>query len=52
MFVEIRYRYTPIIAGEYVPQVTFSEIASMTVRDRRDLSQIYNAEAVTPSNCA
>jgi hypothetical protein len=51
MFVEVRYRYQPVIAGDYIPAVEFSEIASMTVRDRRDLSQVYNAEAVTPSNC-
>ena len=57
MFVEIRYRYQPIIAGDYVPQIEFSEIASMTVRERRDLGDpaitnpVPNPEPVTPSNC-
>jgi Flp pilus assembly protein TadG len=52
MFVEIFYRYQPIIAGIYAPNLEFSEIASMTVRERRDLSQIYNTENAPVATCA
>jgi hypothetical protein len=38
MFVEVYYRYQPIIAGSYAPDLDIVEIASMTVRERRDLS--------------
>lgn len=51
MFVEVFYRYQPLIAGSYAPNLQFSEIASMTVRDTRDLTQVYNTEGDTVSAC-
>jgi hypothetical protein len=51
MFVEIRYQYQPLLAARLAPSMEIRQIASMMVRDRRDLSQIYNSEAVAPSNC-
>lgn len=38
MFVEVYYEYTPIVAGKYAPSMTITEIASMPVRDRRNLT--------------
>lgn len=37
MFVEVYYQYRPLVSAALVPQLTFVEIASMAVRDRRDL---------------
>lgn len=51
MFVEVHYRYTPLIASSYVPSIDINEIASMTVRDRRDRTAIYNPDNATISNC-
>ena len=52
MFVEVYYEYKPIIGlGSLAPSTTITEIASMAVRDRRDLSKIYNNENVTKSIC-
>jgi hypothetical protein len=52
MFVEVHYRYQPLFSSSLVPSLDITEIASMMVRDRRDLTQIYNTEAATVSNCA
>ncbi len=64
MFVEVFYNYTPLISASRAPSSTMDEIASMAVRDRRDLSDdsasgaaathpkgIYNNEHVTASTC-
>lgn len=55
MFVEVYYVYQPIIAGKYAPAVDFTEIASMTVRERRDLvggnNGVHPVAGVTPSTC-
>ena len=52
MFVEVYYEYKPLIGlGTRAPSTTMVEIASMAVRDRRDLTQIYNTEAATVSSC-
>ena len=51
MFVEVHYNYQPILSDSLAPSLQIREIASMMVRDRRDLTQIYNAEGATPSNC-
>lgn len=50
MFVEVYYKYTPLIKTSFA-NTTISEVASMMVRDRRDLTQIYNAENATKSLC-
>lgn len=52
MFVEVFYRYKPIIASRYAPSFEITEIASMTVRDRRDLTTIYNTENAPVSTCS
>ena len=51
MFVEVFYTYTPVVALSRAPSSTMTEIASMAVRDRRDLTRIYNNEGVPASNC-
>lgn len=51
MFVELRYRYKPIISARFAPATDFTEIAAMYVRDDRDTTQVYNGEDVTASMC-
>lgn len=51
MFVEIFYRYRPLIAGQYAPELSFKDTASMTVRDRRDLTQVYPLAGTVASTC-
>lgn len=52
MFVELYYEYRPLVGlGTLAPQASFMEIASMAVRDRRDLTQIYNTEGATVASC-
>lgn len=64
MFVEVSYRYEPLIVGDFTSALKITEIASMTVRDRRDLSDdsakgatathpqgVYKVAGVTPSTC-
>lgn len=59
MFVEVYYVYKPLIGlGTLAPAANFTEIASMAVRDRRDLSTgtghsegIYNTEGATVASC-
>jgi Flp pilus assembly protein TadG len=54
MFVEVYYVYRPLFLSKFslIPTATFDEIASMAVRDQRDLTlPPKNAENVTPSWC-
>ena len=51
MFVQVRYRYTPILLARLAPSVEMDEIASMMVRDRRDLSQVHPSTGVIASTC-
>lgn len=51
MFVEVTFTYTPLVLASMAPSTTITEIASMAVRDRRDLTQIYNLEGATVSTC-
>lgn len=52
MFVEVYYVYKPLIGIPGVsPSTTMTEVASMSVRDRRDLTRIYNSENATASTC-
>jgi len=51
MFVEVYYEYTPLIQSGLTPSLTLTEVASMVVRDRRDLTQIYNTPAAAVSGC-
>lgn len=51
MFVEVYYEYKPLIGASLAPSTVMVETASMAVRDRRDLTQIYNLENATRSTC-
>ncbi len=57
MFVEVYYVYQPIVGNLFVRALgltrtsSFSEIASMSVRDRRDVTQIYNTAGATVATC-
>ncbi|MES2755479.1 MAG: TadE family protein [Pseudomonadota bacterium] len=51
IFIEVAYDYKPLVGTTLVPATTFTEIGSMSVRDKRDLSQIYNTEGATVSSC-
>ncbi len=51
MFVEIYYEYKPIVRTSLAPDTSMTEIASMIVRDRRDLTQVYPVTGVTASTC-
>ena len=51
IFVEVYYEYQPLFKTSLSPSTTMVETASMVVRDRRDLTQIYNTENVTRSTC-
>ncbi|UZK66832.1 TadE/TadG family type IV pilus assembly protein [Sphingomonas sp. M1-B02] len=53
MFVEVRYIYRPLVKTPWAGEI--NEVASMMVRDRRDLiggtSGVYQVAGVTPSTC-
>jgi Flp pilus assembly protein TadG len=53
MFVEVHYRYQPLFIGSLgvVNYVDIDSVASMLVRDDRDLTQIYNTEGATVASC-
>lgn len=51
MFIEVYYEYRPIVKTSLAPDTSMTEIASMIVRDRRDLSQVYPVTGVTASTC-
>ncbi|VXC95208.1 TadE/TadG family type IV pilus assembly protein [Sphingomonas sp. AX6] len=51
MFVEVAYRYQPLIDADLAPNLEIREVASMLVRDTRDLRQIYNNENAEESSC-
>ena len=51
IFVEVFYDYTPTVSAKFTPSTKIREIASMTVRDKRELGKIYNGEGVTKASC-
>ena len=57
MFVEIYYRYQPLISTSFIPTANLDirEIAAMTVRDNRDYAGgtngIYNTESAPVASC-
>ncbi|SFP96825.1 TadE/TadG family type IV pilus assembly protein [Sphingomonas rubra] len=51
MFVEVYYEYKPLIRTSLSPSTTMVEIAAMSVRDRRDLTQIYNPSNAPKAAC-
>jgi len=51
MFVEVYYKYTPLVQSKLAPSSEMDEIATMMVRDRRDTSDdSKNANGTTNSN--
>ena len=55
IFVEISYTYQPLVSAQFLGSLDITSIASFTVRDNRDLSQIYQRDAGSPDpvqNCA
>lgn len=52
MFVEIAYDYDPLIGNPYGMPRTIHTTASFTVRDDRDLSQIYQRDPGDPDDVA
>jgi len=51
MYVEVAYNYKPLISSRLIPTATLTDVATMVVRDQRDLTQVYNTENVTASTC-
>lgn len=64
MFVEVYYYYKPLLSTKWTPERDIVEVASMSVRDRRDLSTdasagaaathpdgVYKVAGVTASTC-
>ncbi len=51
MFVEVNYLYKPLFANGWAPTAIITEIASMSVRDRRDTTQIYNSASAPVASC-
>lgn len=51
MFVEVYYVYQPLVKTSLSPTSDMTEVASMMVRDTRDLTQIYNTAGATVSSC-
>lgn len=52
IFVEVAYDYQPLIAAQFIGHRTIKAISSFTVRDDRDLSQIYQRDAGRPDPVA
>jgi len=48
IFVEVRYTYQPLISDRFIPREDMSSIASFTVRDDRDISQLYQRDPAVP----
>lgn len=48
IFVEINYTYQPLVSAKFMGSLDIYAIASFTVRDSRDLSQIYQRNAGSP----
>ena len=52
MFVEVYYTYQPLLFGSWLGPQTIRSTAAFTVRESRDLSQIYNPSPAAPvRNC-
>jgi hypothetical protein len=52
MFVEVYYKYTPLVSFTPLDFGTIKEEASFFARDNRDLTQVYNpSPSVTPMTC-
>jgi hypothetical protein len=52
MFVEVYYTYQPLLFGSWLGPQTIRSTAAFTVRESRDLSQVYNPSPTAPvRNC-
>ena len=52
IFVELVYRYQPLISDLFIAESEIHSIASFTVRDSRDLTQIYQRDPSAPDPIA
>ncbi len=50
IFVEINYTYQPLVSEKFLGDRTIQAIASFTVRDDRDLTQIYQRDSGDPDD--
>lgn len=48
IFVEVYYTYQPLISASFMGNLDIRSIASFTVRDSRDLSDIYQRDPAAP----
>jgi hypothetical protein len=48
IFVEVNYTYQPLISANFMGSLDIISTASFTVRDDRDLSQIYQRDPMNP----
>lgn len=48
VFVQINYTYQPLISAQFMGSLDVHSIASFTVRDDRDLTQIYQRDPADP----
>lgn len=48
IFVELNYTYKPLISEKFLGSLDIHSIASFTVRDDRDITQIYQRDAASP----
>ena len=48
IFVEVNYTYQPLVSAKFLGSLDIHSIASFTVRDNRDLSQIYQRDPASP----
>ena len=49
IFVEVNYLYQPLVSEMFVPNTAISATSAFTVRDDRDLSQIYQSDPSAPA---
>ncbi len=48
IFVEVQFDYQPLISDKFVGSETIRSIATFTVRDQRDLTQVYQQDPSEP----
>lgn len=48
IFVELNYTYQPLVSERFLGSLDIKAIASFTVRDDRDISQIYQRDPASP----
>lgn len=49
IFVELHYTYQPLVSGRFIGSETIKSIATFIVRDKRDLTQIYQQDPTEPA---